>query len=476
LSSTKKNYIFNLLLTGFNILFPIISFPYAAKILGPIGIGKVQFMLSFTQYFALVAALGIPIYGSRLISQSTHDAKLLYKNLGELLFIHIFCSVIITALYVGVIMYFSFFESDRSLYFLAGSIVLMGFTSVDWYFSGIENFKMIAIRSVSVKALSLVGLFLFVKVRQDYNIYLIISLFSILGNNIINIYTIRKQISLSYKGAKKHIKPLMYTFGTSVATSMYTMLDTVLIGFFANDKAVGLYSASTKLTKISIPLVTSAATVLIPKISKMFGNKEYGDLKVILNKSFDFIVFLAVPICVGLMLLAPELMYVLSGSQFNEAIITMQILSPLTLVIGLGCFWGFQILIPAGKEKEMLISVTIGMVVNLALNCVLISLYKQNGAAVANIVSEIVVTAAYMYFCVKFLPFKISHKLLFTSIIGTVPAVALIIILKELKLNVYLMLIVSGISFLSIYLIMQIKIFKNNFLNELVSGYLSKRK
>ena len=324
MSSTKKNYIFNLLLTGFNILFPIISFPYAAKILGPIGIGKVQFMLSFTQYFALVAALGIPIYGSRLISQSTHDAKLLYKNLGELLFIHIFCSVIITALYVGVIMYFSFFESDRSLYFLAGSIVLMGFTSVDWYFSGIENFKMIAIRSVSVKALSLVGLFLFVKVRQDYNIYLIISLFSILGNNIINIYTIRKQISLSYKGAKKHIKPLMYTFGTSVATSMYTMLDTVLIGFFANDKAVGLYSASTKLTKISIPLVTSAATVLIPKISKMFGNKEYGDLKVILNKSFDFIVFLAVPICVGLMLLAPELMYVLSGSQFNEAIITMQ--------------------------------------------------------------------------------------------------------------------------------------------------------
>ena len=177
MSTTKKNYVFNLVLTGFNILFPVISFPYVAKILGPVGIGKVQFILSFTQYFALIAALGIPIYGVRVISQSTHDYKLLYKNLGELLYIHIVCSVIITALYIITIVSFSFFSNDRSLYFLSGLIILMGFTSIDWYFTGIENFKLIALRSVSIKVVSLVFLFLFVKVRADYNIYLLISLF-----------------------------------------------------------------------------------------------------------------------------------------------------------------------------------------------------------------------------------------------------------------------------------------------------------
>ena len=298
MSTTKRNYVFNLLLTGFNILFPVISFPYAAKILGPVGIGKVQFILSFTQYFALIAALGIPIYGVRVISQSAHDSKLLYKNLGELLSIHIVCSIIISIIYFATIISFSFFSNDKSLYFLSALIILMGFTSIDWYFSGIENFKLIAIRSVSIKLVSLICLFLFVKVKSDYTIYLAISLFSILGNNIINIISVRKHITIAYQGTKKHLKPLMYTFGTTVATSMYTMLDTILIGFFADERSVGLYSASIKLTKISIPFIISAATVLMPRISKLFGSGDYTSLNLILNKSFNFIVHrLFLPYC-----------------------------------------------------------------------------------------------------------------------------------------------------------------------------------
>jgi len=476
LSATKKNYIFNLLLTGFNILFPVISFPYVAKILGPIGIGKVQFILSFTQYFALIAALGIPIYGVRVISQSTHDSKLLYKNLGELLYIHIICSIIITVLYVIAIISFSFFSSDKSLYFLSGLIILMGFTSIDWYFTGIENFKLIALRSVSIKIISLIFLFLFVKVRSDYNIYLIISLFSILGNNLINILSIRKHITLGYKGIKRHLKPLMYTFGTTVATSMYVMLDTVLIGFFSDEKSVGLYSASVKLTKISIPFIISAATVLMPRISKLFGSDDFDALKTILNKSFNFITIIAVPICIGLFILAPELIYAFSGEQFRGAILTMQILSPLALIIGLGYFWGFQILIPAGKEKEMLIAVVLGMVFNLTLNCIMIPLYKQNGAAIANVISELIVTLAYMFFCFKVIPFKISHKPLLYNLLAGMPCIAVVLFCKTLNLNTYYLLFISIVSFAALYLIIQVKLLKNSIVNELIADYLMKRR
>jgi O-antigen/teichoic acid export membrane protein len=447
-----------------------------AKILGPVGIGKVQFILSFTQYFALVAALGIPIYGVRIISQSTHNSKLLYKNLGELLFIHITCSIIITTVYLFIIISFSFFDNDKSLYLLSGLIILMGFTSIDWYFSGIENFKLIALRSVSIKAISLIGLFLFVKVRADYNIYLIISLFSILGNNIINIISVRKHITLSYRGTKKHLKPLMYTFGTTVATSMYTMLDTILIGFFANDKAVGLYSASVKLTKISIPFIISSGTVLMPRISKLFGTGDFEALEIVLNKSFNFILIMAVPVCIGLLFLAPQLIYVFSGIQFNAAILTMQILSPLTLIIGLGYFWGFQILIPAGKEREMLISVVLGMIFNVLLNCIMIPVYKQNGAAIANVISELVVTMAYMYFCFKVIPFKISHKPLFFNLLATIPFIIIVLLCKTLKLNAYYFLVLNIISFVALYFIVQLKMLKNSFINELMVDYLMKRK
>jgi O-antigen/teichoic acid export membrane protein len=476
LSTVKKNYIFNLLLTGFNILFPVISFPYAAKILGPVGIGKVQFILSFTQYFALIAALGIPIYGVRIISQSAHDEKLVHKNLGELLFIHIACSILITVLYLVVITSFAFFDKDKSLYFLAGLIILMGFTSIDWYFSGIENFKLIALRSVSIKLISLIGLLLFVKVRADYNIYLIISLFAILGNNIINIISIRSHIILSYKGTKKHIKPLMYTFGTTIATSMYTMLDTILVGFFADDRAVGLYSASVKLTKISIPFIISAGTVLMPKISKLFALADFESLKAVLNKSFNFIVVAATPICIALLFLAPELIYLFSGVQFNEAVLTMQLLSALPLIIGLGYFWGFQILIPAGKEREVLISVVLGMIFNLSLNCILIPVYRQNGAAFANVISEIIVTMAYMYFSFKVIPFKISHKPLLLNVFAVIPFVITVMFCRHFGLNVYYILFISSFVFLVSYLFIQVKFLRNDVINELLTYYLTKRK
>jgi O-antigen/teichoic acid export membrane protein len=474
LSTTKRNYVFNLLLTGFNILFPVISFPYAAKILGPVGIGKVQFILSFTQYFALIAALGIPIYGVRVISQAAHDSKLLYKNLGELLSIHIVCSIIISIIYFATIISFSFFSTDKSLYFLSALIILMGFTSIDWYFSGIENFKLIAIRSVSIKVVSLICLFLFVKVKSDYTIYLAISLFSILGNNIINIISVRKHITIAYRGTKKHLKPLMYTFGTTVATSMYTMLDTILIGFFADERSVGLYSASIKLTKISIPFIISAATVLMPRISKLFGASDYISLNLVLNKSFNFIVTTASPICIALIFLAPELIYVFSGTQFNEAVLTMQILSPLSLIIGLGYFWGFQILIPAGKEREMLISVIIGMVINLSLNCIMIPIYKQNGAAVANVISELMVTLAYMYFCLKIIPFKISHKPLVYNLLATIPFIIVVMLCKSLTHNTWYILFFSVISFIGLFFLVQIKLLKNSVVNELIAGYLMK--
>jgi len=153
----------------------------------------------------------------------------------------------------------------------------------------------------------------------------------------------------------------------------------------------------------------------------------------------------------------------------------MRILSPLTLIIGLGFFWGFQILIPAGKEREMLISVILGMVINLALNFVLIPRYKQNGAAIANVISELAVTMAYMFFCIKVINFKISHKSLFNNILAAVPLIIIIFIYKSFVTNVYYQLFLSIISFGALFLFIQIKVLKNSVINELIVDLMKRR-
>ena len=212
----------------------------------------------------------------------------------------------------------------------------------------------------------------------------------------------------------------------------------------------------------------------MPRISKLFGDADFEALKTILNKSFNFIIIVATPVFIGLLFLAPQLIYILSGAQFNGAVLTLQILSPLALIIGLGYFWGFQILIPAGKEREMLISVIIGMVVNLSLNFILIPFYKQNGAAVANVTSELVVTLSYMYFCYKIIPFKIPHKSLFFNLLATIPFVAVVFVGAMMKMNVYLILIASSVLFIGSYLLIQVRLFKNKIVVELINDYLVK--
>jgi len=170
----KKNYLYNLLQSLVNILFPIISFPYASRVLGPVGIGKVQFAFSFAQYFALFAALGIPIYGIIEIAKVKGDAKKLSAIFSELTIIYFITSLLFSALYFLVVLIFPYFTPERNFYFSAALIILFGFSAIDWVYSGLEEFKGIALRSIVIKVVSLLSLFLFVKDAGDYKNYLLI--------------------------------------------------------------------------------------------------------------------------------------------------------------------------------------------------------------------------------------------------------------------------------------------------------------
>src|ERR1035437_7348340 len=116
--SLKKNFVHNILFILSNILFPIISFSYTARVLGPEGIGKVQFVITFAQYFVMVAALGIPVYGVREVAKARGDQNRLNKLFSELLFINIITSLILLLLYVVIISVIGWFHQDISFYVL----------------------------------------------------------------------------------------------------------------------------------------------------------------------------------------------------------------------------------------------------------------------------------------------------------------------------------------------------------------------
>lgn len=467
--SIKKNFLHNLLFLLSNILFPLVSFSYVSRILGPEGYGKIQFIVVFAQYFIIIAAFGIPIFGVREIAKVSHSKSLLSKLFSELLFINILSSLLLLGIYLTIIFTFNWFQDDLNLYFLGGLLVLTSFSTLDWFYNGVEQFHFLSIRSITIKVISLIALFLFVKTKNNLVIYFLIIIFSVIGNNIWNLIKIRKLITFRFKqlNLRRHLPVLATLFITTISISIYTIIDTLLLGFLTDDISVGYYSAAVKINKIAIPLVVALGTVLIPRITQSIVDNDRALLKSLIDKSFAFICLLGIPISFGLFLFAPEFILSLSGSQFEMAILTTRLAAPLALLIGLGHLFGFQLLIPAGLEKKYLIATIAGMFISITLNLVLIPIIKDKGAAIATVASEMVVTIISFYYVYKKMTLNINWSLAVKSALSCLVFIPIAYFLRRYQSEIILRLLMAIISSTFLYFLIQIIIFKNTYVKEI---------
>jgi O-antigen/teichoic acid export membrane protein len=470
----KKNIFYNIALSLSNVIFPLVSFPYAARILGPKGIGEAQFIFSYAQYFALFAALGIPIYGIKEIAKNKEDKEATKGTFLSLSIIFFITSIVASIAYICSIIFIPYFSGQTASYITAGILVLLSFTYTDWYYAGKGEFKAITIRSVIVKALALILMYVLVKKSEDLYAYLGILIFTILGNQVYSfviIFFANRGSSFKLE-IRKHLKPLLFIFGATAASSMYTVWDSVLLGFLTNASAVGYYTAAIKFIKLILPFVTSVGAVFIPILSQDFAQKNYEAIQKNLASSFYFIVALTIPLTVGTILIAPEIVYLFSGKLFTSSILPMQIMSILPCIIGFGHLFAFQILIPSDKTKEVFIAMLVGLITSAVLNFIITPLYQEIGASIACVITEVSVTLVYFYYCAKLFSFKYPWKFLGQSLAASLVFIPLAIGLKEITTNIFIYTAVVIISCVVSYILIQLYVFKNTFL----LNYLSKNK
>lgn len=461
MATVKKNFVYHLLFVLQNIAFPVLVFPYLARNLGPEGIGEAQFALSFSKYFVTIASIGIPFYAVREIARAKGDPAKIKQTFFELTFINVITALISTVVYVIAILSSPRIEASQALFWVAGSQVLLGFIAIDWFFYGTEQFKVVTIRSFAIKMITMVLLLSFVNGQADVLPYLVISVGSILLNHIWNIGYAFYELGKPDQplDLRRHIKPISVFFILNLAVSAYTVLDTSLLGFMSSNEAVGMYVAALKLNKLTIPIVTSLGMVIIPKAVHQF-NRDNPD-HTYLYKSYAFIVSISVPICMGLLLLAPESIYFFSGEEFAPAVTSMRILCPLVLLVGINNLYGPQILMASGNDRLLLRAVIVGMIVSLLLNVLLIPYFQQDGAAVAMCMAELSVTA-YTYYLVKKtfnlrFPIRYFWQALYVSLLF----VPVVFIIRYMGLPTLVMMIFSVLSCVGLYAFIQIRVLHN---------------
>lgn len=423
-SSVKKNFALNLINTISGLLFPLITFPYASRILLAEGIGQVQFFQGIIGYIALCTALGIPMYAIREIARVRNDRELCSRTSVEILLLHSGLTLIGYVIVAVLVATVTQIQVDIPLFLLLSTNLFFTAIGATWFYQGIEDFKYITIRAIAVRLFSLVCLFIFVKEKSDLFYYAAISVTAEVGSNLFNFFRLRKYIDISRLRLKelhplRHLKPALRIFAMNLVISIYVNLDSVMLGFLKDETAVGYYAASTRITKSILGVVQSLGTVLLPRISNLVSNHRIEEFHQLANKAFRFMLMLSLPLTVGLIFMAAPLIHLFCGSGFEPSILTVQIMAPIILFISLSGIMCWQILFPLDKEKWVVYATLSGAIVNFTLNWILIPSYAQYGAGIATSIAECLVTVVSILLARRLAPVQLWNRQISGYVVGT---------------------------------------------------------
>ena len=388
-------------MTVSGVLFPLITAPYVTRILYPEDLGLYNFASTYAHYFSMIALLGIPNYGPRTIGKVKNNNKEANYVLNELFTLAVISGIIISFVYVCSIFFVEQFRKDYVIFLIAGFIIYLMPISIDWFFQGLENFKLITVRTIVIRILSIVLLFVVVNDAGDLIPYLLLSVFSCIVGYIWNftvLYRSGYKIKFVTHGIKKHVKPLFLLLTSSLAVYIYTALDTIMLGLLSDYIQVAYYSYAMHISKGLLAAVTSLSAVMLPRVSYYVGNNMNEEVNLLLNKSFSFVSFMAIPICVGIIIIAPVFVPLFFGENYIGSVIPLQILSGLIIAIGLNNLFAIQCLVAMGYDKLFLYCVLTGTFSNFFLNLIMIPYLGATGASIASVIAEILVLiASYIY-------------------------------------------------------------------------------
>ena len=452
--SLKLNFIMNAILTMSSFLFPLITFPYVSRILLPIGTGKVSFANSVVTYFVMISQLGIPTYGIRACAIVRNDEEKLKKTVYELFLINVVMSILAYIVFFVALIYVPRLRADRTLFLITGTLIFFNTIGVEWLYKALEQYTYITVRSIIFKFIALIAMFALVHDVDDYVIYGGISIFAASASNAFNFIRLRKIIGkkkVSQLNFKQHFKPVFTFFIISCATTIYTNLDNVMLGFMKDDVEVGYYNAATKIKNILVSIVTSLGTVLMPRASYYLQNGMEDEFYKLSKKAIKFVFLAATSMMIYFMLFAREGVLFLSGEAFEGAILPMMIIMPTLFFIGLTNIMGIQMLVPMGREDAVMISTFVGAIVDLILNAIAIPILGASGAAIGTLVAEFVVLIVQLIYLRKDVAFLYTGQSYLKLLIALIAAFIAGCAVKLLISGIFIKLVISAILFFGVY-------------------------
>ena len=469
MQSLKKNFIYNAILTMSGYIFPLMVYPYVSRVLGVANIGACNFVDSIVEYFTILSMMGMNTIGIREIAKCKNDQQKLDNVFSQLFSLNTLTTITAIIILIIATNIVPKFAPYKDLLYIGVGKLFFNYMLINWFFQGLENFKYIAARTIFVKILFVISVFLFVKTETDVKLYYFLVALTWAGNGIINFIYAKKYVSFNFTlKINKAIIGSFFILGVYwFMNSMYTTLNVAFLGFATNDIEVGYYTTANKLLTVIMTMFTALTSVMVPRVSVALKSNDNSEAKALIRKAINALMLFAIPLIFFVFPFSQELIYLMSGKGYEGATTPLQIMTPLFFLVGYDQIIVLQTLLPMGKDKDILWNSILAASVGIISNIFLTLNFGKNGSAIVLILAELSVLLSSQFCVTKYLGLKIPFKLIIKHIIGFSPIIIICYVIKYF-INSYVISLIVSASIICCYIFLAGRfILKNSILTNL---------
>lgn len=405
MASVKKNFLYSSAYQLLVAVAPLVTTPYLSRVIGTEGNGIFTYTQSITNYFVLVAVMGMSNYGVRTIAEHANDREGRSRVFWEAFGMQALVGLVVLAAYVCYALVWG--REYLELFALWGMWVLGSVLDVTWLLWGMQEFRIPTIRNFCTRLVSIALIFVLVRQPGDVWGYVAAISSAYLANALLVWPQVRRYVDWvrpTAKGMASHLVPNLTLFVPVIATSLYLIMDKVMLGSMAGMDQTGLYDYAEKVSKMPMSVITALGAVVLPKMTTVIAEGRTEEARSLVRTTMWFMEACALALSMGIAAVAPEFSPVFFGQGYEGSVVLLRILCVIVPLICATNVMGVQWLLPTRHDRQFTASVATGAAVNIVVNLFAIPAAGAMGASIATVAAEVSVLAFQAWVVRKDLP------------------------------------------------------------------------
>lgn len=460
--SIRVNFAYKSLLTVSFYLMSFISFPYISRLFGVERLGLVNFVDNTVNYFLLFATMGINTLGVREIAAVKEDRESRSKVAAALLGINLLFTLATLVVYFVVIATIPRLREYSDLFYLGAVKILFTALIVEWFFTGIENFKYITLRSIAIRSCYIAAIFLTIRHGEQYRLYWLLSVAAVVVNAVVNLAYARRYIDLHLKDLLdlRYMKSNLTLGVYAIMTSMYLTFNVMYLGLVTDNTEVGYYTTAFKVYSVILGFFSAFASVMLPRMSAIVAAGDKQSFERLVIRSFDAVATFSTPIVLCSTIFAPQIIRVLAGTGYEGAVVPMQIIMPTICLVAISQVMTLQVLMPMRRERILLIISIVGAAVSVIANALIVKQLHSIGSAIVLLVAEVVVTLLCAITIRRDCGIRLPISLFCRELVLSLPSAAIALVASRSIDSPFIALAVGGIPAVAVWSALHLKTLK----------------